>query len=377
MILGALVDAGLPIRVLEETVARLRLPGCVVRARRVRRLGLRATYVTVAETEKIPPLSTLAQIRKHLNACALDTKIRKQALEIFNRMALAEARVHGTRANRVHFHEIGAVDTLVDVVGTVAGLLHLGIDRLITSPIHVGWGTVTTAHGEFPVPAPATAELLRDCPIYATGVVGELTTPTGAAILSTLTTEFSTLPQMQPRVIGIGAGQVQRVIPNVLRLWIGTPVDAWANDEIVQIETNIDDMNPQNYEPVCEQLFSAGALDVFLTPVIMKRGRPGVLLTVLAPPVLLDRITRLMLSRTTTLGVRVSKMARKTLTRRVEKVRTPYGPMRIKVAYQEERPLRAASEWRDVQRLTGRMEEAVLRRAAARRSKRRSQHSTS
>jgi uncharacterized protein (TIGR00299 family) protein len=347
MILGAMLDAGLPLAALRDVLQMLRLPGCDIRARRVRRCGLSATKVDVVNPEDPPHFDTFDAIASHLTKSDLPPAIRDTAIAIFKRLARAESSVHGRR--HAHLHEVGAIDTLVDVVGAVAGLSLLGVERVMASPIHVGCGTVQTAHGPMPVPAPATALLLRGCPVYATGVVGELTTPTGAAILRTLASSFSPLPAMTVSAVGAGAGAAQREHPNLLRLWIGEADAVSADDEVVQIETQMDDMNPQIYEHVFERLFAAGALDVFLTQIIMKRGRPGILLTVLSPPVEAEKMTRLLFSETTTLGVRIQRIARRTLTRKIGP--SDILPIRVKTAYQDGRPLKRRPEFRDVQRI--------------------------
>jgi uncharacterized protein (TIGR00299 family) protein len=348
MILGAMVDAGLPPDFLREKVKQLNLPGCEIKVRRVRRCGLPATSVRVVDPG-IAPLSTLAKIKRHLKTSGLPADVRERALEVFSRLAEAEAQAHGVQ--EAHFHEIGTVDTLVDIVGAVAGLAHLSIDRVIASPVHVGSGMIQTAHGPLPIPPPATAILLTGCPIYATGVPGELTTPTGAAILRTVATSFSPLPAITVKAVGAGAGTAERSIPNLLRLWIGESLDLLTDNEVVQIETNIDDMNPQVYEEVVARLFVAGALDVFLTPVIMKRGRPGILLTVLTPPDRVAALTQIVLRETTALGVRMQKMTRRTLERKIEKMTTPDGPVRMKQAIQEGEILRIQPEFRDVKKM--------------------------
>jgi len=347
MILGAMLDAGLSARALREVLQTLKLPGCDIRTRRVKRCGLSATKVDVVNPKGHPAFTTFDAMQSCLTKSALPAPIRETAMHILKRMARAESAVHGQK--HAHLHEVGAIDTLIDVVGTVAGLSLLAIDQVISSPIHVGSGSLKTAHGLMPVPAPATALLLRGCPVYATGEIGELTTPTGAAILRTLATSFSPLPLMTVSALGIGAGLAQRERPNILRLWIGTTEEIVGVDEVVQVETQMDDMNPQIYEHVMARLFEAGALDVFLTQVIMKRGRPGVLLTLLTQPADTERMVRMLFSETTTLGVRIQKLARRTLERRVRVTDTPHGPIRVKTAYQAGRPLRQRPEFRDVQ----------------------------
>lgn len=351
MILGAMIDAGLKVQSLQKALGKLKLPGCVIETRRVRRAGLSGTKVNVINRRNLPPFTTFAQIENHLLKSDLPKGIQDQSVEIFKRLARAEAEAHRKRIDQTHLHEVGAIDTLIDVVGAVIGISLLKIDRVIASPIHVGSGVVETESGVLPVPAPATALLLKGCPIYATGAPGELTTPTGAAILTTLASEFTPLPLMTVEKIGSGAGDAERAHPNLLRLFIGTSANLYLDDEVVQVETNIDDMNPQLYEHVIGALFSAGALDVFLTPIIMKRGRPAILLTVLVSPLSLNGVTDILFAETTTLGVRIQKIERKKLERKVSQRKTRYGSLQVKTVFQNGRPVRRRPEFRDVQRI--------------------------
>ncbi|MFY9269057.1 MAG: nickel pincer cofactor biosynthesis protein LarC [Candidatus Manganitrophaceae bacterium] len=351
MILGALIDAGLPIETLQKEVAKLNLPGCAITARPVRRAGIAGTKVEVLNRKNLPPLTTFKEIERQIGKSALSKEIQERSLAVFRRLAKAESEVHGQRRDRVHLHEVGEVDTLVDVAGAVIGLSLLKIDRIVASPIHVGSGMVETESGAFPIPAPATAALLQGVPIYSTGIQGELTTPTGAAILSTLASGFSPLPPMTVEKIAHGAGNAERTIPNLLRLFIGTEQSAFIEDEVVQIETNIDDMNPQLYEQVIESLFEVGALDVFLTPIIMKRGRPAILLTVLSRPTGTSEIIETLFTETTTLGVRLQPIGRKKLDRKIEKRETPHGPIHVKSASRNGRILRERPEFQEVRRI--------------------------
>ena len=350
MILGALIDAGLELRSLQEALKGLNLPGCEIGARRVKRGGLSGMKVDLLNRKNLPRFPTFLRMEQHIKKSGLSKGVQKKALEILGRLAKAEGEAHGRRAGRTDLHEVGAVDTLIDVVGAVAGLSLLKIDRVLASPIQVGSGEAHTEAGVFPVPAPATASLLKSCPIYG-GLPGELTTPTGAAILSTLSSSFSPLPLMTVEKIGWGAGSADRPTPNLLRLFIGTRNASYAEDEIVQVETNIDDMNPQLYEHVIDRLFSAGALDVFLTPIIMKRGRPAILLTALVEAPFLDKITEILFAETTTLGLRVRPVARKKLERKIKREKTPRGTLRVKTAFHNGKEIRARPEFRDVRRL--------------------------
>lgn len=354
MILGAMVDAGLSIKALQAEVAKLKLPGVAVEARRVRKGEIAATKVEVINRKGLSPLTTFQEIERQIRKSALEKSVQERSLEIFSRLAKVESAVHGRRAGRTHLHEVGDVDTLVDVAGAVIGLTLLRIDRIVASPLHVGSGTVQTRAGTFPIPAPATAALLRGVPIYAAGPPGELTTPTGAAIITTVASDFSPLPQMTVEKIGYGAGTADRATPNLLRLFIGEAAEAFIEDEIVQIETNIDDMNPQLYEHVMETLFAAGALDVFLTPIIMKRGRPAILLTVLAPPPAHEAIVQTLFTETTTLGVRLQKIGRKKLERKIRKRETEHGAVRVKSASRNGRVVRRRPEFEDVRQIARR-----------------------
>lgn len=351
MILGALIDAGLEVKALQEALSKLRLPGCTIEAHRVRRGGLSAAKVEVLNRKNLPPLTTFPEIERQIRKSALPQRIQDQTLAVFNRLAKAEAAAHGRKRHQTHLHEVGEVDTLVDVAGAVIGLSLLKIDRIIASPIHVGTGEVQTRAGLFPIPAPATAALLEGAPIYATGLRGELTTPTGAAIITTLASGFAPLPPMTLEKIGYGAGSASLPNPNLLRLFIGLQESPLSEDEIVQIETNIDDMNPQMYEHVMETLFQAGALDVFLTPIIMKRSRPAILLTILSPAPAQGEILQTLFTETTTLGARILKIGRKKLEREIRKEKTPHGSIRVKTASQNGRVVRKRPEFEEVRRL--------------------------
>lgn len=349
MILGAIIDAGLEIESLQKAISTLKLPGCALQARRVRRAGLAGTKVDLINRKKLPPFKSFGQIERQIQKSGLSSDLKERSLKIFKRMEKAEARSHGRRVD--HLHEVGAIDTLVDVVGAVSGLSLLKIDHVVASPIHVGSGTVETQVGLFPVPAPATSRLLEGFPVYASGVPGELTTPTGAAIITTVAASFGPLPAMTVEKVSWGAGAVDRKGPNLLRLFIGEQEEEYSKDDIFQVETNIDDMNPQLYEHVMERLFAAGALDAFITPIIMKRGRPAVLLTVLVSPLSLEGATGVLFAETTTLGVRIQKITRRKLEREISRKKTRYGSLRVKTAFKNGLSVRKRPEFRDVQRI--------------------------
>ncbi len=352
MTLGALVDAGLPIEVLRLELAKLKLPGYEITSEKVKRSGLAATKVHVVLDEKEQPARHLADIVGIINGSALSPVVKQKSLGIFQRLADVEAKVHGTTPDRVHFHEVGAVDALVDIVGSVIGLEHLGITEIIGSPLNVGSGTVHTAHGKLPVPAPATAELLRDIPLYSSSITFELTTPTGAAIISTLASSFGPLPQMKVRTIAYGAGNKDIPgQPNVLRLMIGEPISAYEEDTSIIIESNIDDMNPQIYGHLIDTLMSKGAHDVYLTPIIMKKGRPAILLSVLTDKSKSTDILDTIFRETTSIGVRIQEVGRKKLSREILTVETAYGKVRVKISKQGDEIMTVTPEYEDCRKL--------------------------
>jgi uncharacterized protein (TIGR00299 family) protein len=352
MTLGALVDAGLPIEVLRSELAKLDLSGYTLSSEKVRRSSLAATKVHVILDEKKQPARRLSDIQKIINGSSLSPAVKQKSLTIFQRLAEVEAKVHGTTPDKVHFHEVGAVDALVDIVGSVIGLEHLGITEIIGSPLNVGSGTVHTAHGKLPVPAPATAELLREIPLYSSSITFELTTPTGAALISTLATSFGPLPQMKVRSIAYGAGNKDIPgQPNVLRLLLGELLPAYNEDASMVIETNIDDMNPQLYDHLIEKLLAQGAQDVYLTPIIMKKGRPGILLTILTNRLHSDALLDILFRETTSIGVRICEVGRKKLDRELREIETTYGKVRIKVSSRGGEVLTVTPEYEDCKKL--------------------------
>lgn len=355
MVLGALVDAGWPIQRLAAVVEALGLAQAVrVRAEPVMRGPLAATRVHVEAQEPDPPPRHLGDIVTLIHASSLPEPVRDGATRVFTRLAEAEAAVHGSSIEQVHFHEVGALDALVDIVGAVAGLAELDVEALYCSPLPVGSGWTPSQHGPLPLPAPATLALLAaaKAPIAApprsVDLVGELLTPTGAALLTTLAT-FGRPPLTLERM-GLGAGARDTAWPNVLRLWLGAPSPVAAApgagaDEVVLVETNIDDMVPEIYGHVCEQLFELGALDVWLAPVQMKKGRPGTVLSVLAPAGLESDVAELLLIETTTFGVRVQPSRRHIAQRELVTVDTTYGPIPVKVKRLGERVLGHSPEY--------------------------------
>lgn len=270
---------------------------------------------------------------------------------MFERLAGAEAAIHQMPIDRVHLHEVGALDSIVDIVGAVYGMEWLGADEIVSSPLNVGRGTVRCAHGTFPVPAPATARLLTGVPVYAGEVEAELVTPTGALLVTEYARAFGPLPPMSIERIGYGAGTRDfRGTPNVFRIIIGARPDATAEERVLALECEIDDMNPQLFGPLMDRLQAAGALDVFYSAVQMKKNRPGTLVTVLAPPERRQAIMDLLFAETTTIGVRYQEMLRERLDREVRTIETPVGPIRFKLASRDGRLLNAAPEFDDCAR---------------------------
>ncbi|HAM53801.1 MAG TPA: nickel pincer cofactor biosynthesis protein LarC [Nitrospiraceae bacterium] len=358
MCLGALVDAGVPLKRVEDTLKRLPVKGYAIEARKVRRASIAATKVDVIiknEKSKAHAHKRFRDIKGIINASSLPLHIKQSGLRIFRTLFEAEGKVHGRAYNRTHLHELGAVDCIVDIFGSLIALDYLGVDKVYASAVNLGSGFVTTDHGTFPVPAPATAELLRGIPVYASDIPFELATPTGAAILTEIAEDFVNVPLMKIATIGYGAGQKDITgLPNVLRILSGD-VKAESNAKPLPlatvIKTNIDDMNPQLYEYIMERLFQAGALDVYLTPVIMKKGRPGIILTVLCHDEKRADIVDILLKETTTIGVRIQTASRVVLEREIRKVKTEFGIIEVKVSQTNDGIQKATPEYEDCKRI--------------------------
>ncbi|HJT65359.1 MAG TPA: nickel pincer cofactor biosynthesis protein LarC, partial [Pyrinomonadaceae bacterium] len=292
----------------------------------------------------------LSDIKKIIESSGVPDKTKALSIEIFTRLAEAEAKVHNEGVEDVHFHEVGALDAIVDIVGAAICFDLLKIDRFVSSPLHAGSGTIQMAHGRFPVPPPAVAELLKGVPFYSTDILGELLTPTGAAIITTVCKEFGPMPQMTTDATGYGAGSRQyKDFPNVLRVLLGeTEADAATDERLWMIETNIDDMSPQLLGHVMDRAFDLGALDCYFTPVQMKKNRPGVLLSVLCTRDQKEPLTNLLFTETTTLGVRSYEVERRSLRRSVTRVETQYGPIGVKVAHLNGHVVNEMPEFEDV-----------------------------
>ena len=355
MTLGALVDAGCNLAEMESHLRRLPLPGWKISSEKVVRRGFRARQVKVESSDPQRHRS-LSDILQLIERAGLLPSIAERASRIFQRLGEAEALVHGMPIEKVHFHEVGAVDAIVDIVGAAAGFELLGVEKFFCSALNVGGGRVETQHGSLPVPAPATAELLRGAPTYSNGIQRELVTPTGAAIVATIAAEFGPQPEMTVAAIGLGAGSAQLTEqPNVLRLFVGEAValrdDATLEEDILVLEANLDDMSPQVYGYFAERALEAGALDVFSIPVQMKKNRPGQLVTVLCKPADREKLTDLLFRETTTLGVRQSHVQRRTLQRESVAVETSLGSIRMKIARLNGHILNVAPEYEDCQKV--------------------------
>jgi uncharacterized protein (TIGR00299 family) protein len=351
MFAAALLDLGLPLDALKAELKKI--PGLKYRLEvGSKKVGaIRAARFRVATGKKEPDRSW-AEIRRLLHQSALEEPIKDRALDIFARLAAAEGKVHGVAPERVHFHEVGATDSIVDIVAAAAGSQHLKIDAFYFSRIPLGRGVTRSRHGALPLPGPATLELLKGLPVEWIDLAAETVTPTGAAIIASLGKSFAAAPEMAVEKVGYGAGAKEFPDrPNLLRLVMGENDAVSQRDEMLVIETNIDDMSPALYDYVFERLFAAGARDVFLTPVQMKKNRPGILLSVVGEASLREKMTGIIFSETSTIGVRYYPVARAVLKREVVRVKTKYGAVKVKVVEQPDGARRGAPEYDDVRRI--------------------------
>ena len=354
MTLGALLDAGCPLETLRDELKELSVPGWTISSEKVWKTGMSATFVKVATEDQTRhrPLSAILEI---LEKSKLTEQVRNNAAAIFRKLGEAEAAVHGVPVEKIHFHEVGAIDAIVDIVGACIGFEALGIEKFACSPLNVGGGTAKMAHGVLPVPAPATAKLLLGKPTYSNGVQKELVTPTGAAIVATLCDWFGPQPAMTISAIGYGAGSTDiEGQPNVVRIMVGEAAEKVVpgfDQEISIIEANFDDMNPQIYGYFLEKALAAGALDVYTTPVQMKKNRPGTLLTLLCKPADTNNLMSLVFAETTTLGARTYRAQRRALPRETVNVHTRYGDVHVKLSRVNGSIRHVAPEYEDCRKL--------------------------
>ena len=365
MILGALLDLGLSLEDLRGALGSLPVDLGGISAKRVLRAGVSATKFAVTAQGQAHADEhhhdhhhgghhhhSLKEISDFIRQSGLSVAARERAIHLFERLAEAEAAIHELPVEKVHLHEVGAIDSIIDIVGAVHGLERLGADRIVASPLNVGGGTVRCAHGVFPVPAPATARLLQGVPIYSGDVQMELVTPTGALIVTGYAESFGPVPAMVVERIGYGAGDRDpRHHPNVLRLMFGEADLSGQAHAVVEMACEIDDMNPQLFGPVMDHLLAAGALDVYFAAVQMKKGRPGTLVTVLARPGDREKLSAILFSETTTIGVRYQEMQRECLDRATRTIETPLGSIRFKIASRAGRVLNASPEFDDCARI--------------------------
>jgi pyridinium-3,5-bisthiocarboxylic acid mononucleotide nickel chelatase len=376
MALGALLDLGVPVDAITRALDAVGIGGERLRVRRCIKGGVSATDVVVDVSgghdhdhdhshehgHHHHGHHPYRAIRESLEGADLDLGVRERALDIFDRIARAEAAIHGTSVEDVEFHEVGAIDSIVDVVGAAAALAYLAPASVTASSVAVGHGTVHTAHGRLPVPAPATLAILREAGavMHDGGVARELCTPTGAAILASAVTSWSPMPALTPAAIGYGAGDADLDDrPNVMRAWLGRPTGAAKEDGMYRVEANIDDMSPELAEAAADALARAGAVDVWLTPIVMKKSRPAVQLAALAPEAALEACLGAIFSETTTIGVRYERVARRVLDRSVVRVETRYGAIPVKVARHLGEEVNAAPEYEACREAARRAEVAV------------------
>jgi len=347
MILGAMIDAGLSLRLLREELKKLGIGAVSLKVKKVLKSGISATRAIAEGKSEKRHHRDLKEMLRIIDKSRLDDEVKTKSREVFVRIASAEAEIHQTPLEEVHFHELGGLDSVVDIVGSVWGLRQMGIEKIYVSKINVGGGFVKCEHGILPVPAPAALSLMKGKPIYSWGVEKELLTPTGAAVLTTLGSEFGQMPPMKVEKIGYGAGRDDFPHPNVLRLIVGTPAVSSGKERVIVIETNIDDMNPQFYDYVMEQLLNLGVLEVFLTPISMKKNRPATLLTVISPSRKLSSVIELLLRETTTLGLRWHEEEREKADREIFMLPTKYGKVHFKLARWGGRTVNISPEYED------------------------------
>jgi uncharacterized protein (TIGR00299 family) protein len=348
MILGALVDAGLSIDVLRSELSRLNIPEFEINSSRVEKNGFSAVKVNVDVTDQ-PPERHLEEINQIIHKSSLSDSVKSRALRVFENIAQTEARIHNKPVDQVHLHELGGTDTIIDVTGALIGLEILEITSISSSPVPVGRGFIKGAHGQIPLPSPATLSLLKGVPVFGREVEAELVTPTGAALLVEIAEDFGPPPPMVIESIGYGAGGRDLPIPNLLRILVGDITDTGAStfERLLVLETNLDDLNPEIYPYVVDRLFTEGALDVTMIPIQMKKNRPGTQIQVLCDHFQGEKLKSILFQETTTLGIRRYHVDRHALARRTVTVKTPFGDIRVKVAVTDQGAEKISPEYED------------------------------
>ena len=359
MILGSLVDLGVDIQTIREGLEGLCVQGYKLKSRRVKRNGISAIKVNVvlehSSKKKHHHSRSFTDIRNLIKKSRLPEKVKSDSIEIFHTIGKIEAQIHRTTLNKIHFHELGSIDSIVDITGGVLGLSLLNVDSIYSSPLNTGEGVVKCEHGMLPVPAPATLKLLRGIPCYSNGTKKELTTPTGAAFIGYFAEEFRSMPKMNIMGMGYGAGGHNlKKIPNLLRVVLGEIKESPETYPMKVIETNIDDMNPEFYEHVMGELFKVGAVDVFFTPIYMKKNRPGILLSVLVSYENYDAAVSVILAETSTFGIRYYDVGRTILAREEKLIKTSFGKVRVKIGFLNGSILRISPEYEDCRKIASR-----------------------
>ena len=365
MILGALVSIGVDLKKIQKGLRTLNLKGYKLNSRQVKRNGFIGTKVNVVlnqTSQKSHHARSFNDIKSLIEKSDLPKIVKSNSIAIFRRIGKVEAKVHGTTINRIHFHEVGSIDSIIDIVGGSLAMDLLDTDLVVSSPINTGEGIVKCDHGILPVPAPATLELLKGIPCYSSGVKKELTTPTGAAFIEHFAEKFGSLPNMEMLSTGYGAGTHEiKKIPNLLRVVLGRCEESSYQDSMKVIETNIDDMNPEFYDYVIDQLFKVGAVDVFFAPVNMKKNRPGILLSVITSTEYFDSVVQVLLEETSTLGVRHYDVDRIVLPRKQKLIMTAFGKVRVKIGGFDKSKRTISPEYEDCRKLALKKEIPVKR----------------
>ena len=354
MILGAFVDLGININDIRKALKKVDIGGYKLEGKKVKRNSLSCTQIQIKlENKKSHHIHrSFSNIKKLIEKSGLTLKVKKNSIKIFEKIAKVEAGIHNSSVENIHFHEVGGIDSIVDIVGGVWAIEALKLDRIYSSPLNIGEGFVDCAHGRLPVPAPATIKLLKGIPVFSSGIKTELTTPTGAAMISFYAEKFQSMPAMTILEEGSGAGsRIISSMPNMLRVFVGETLGI-EGDELLMIETNIDDMNPEIFGVVMEHLFSAGALDVYFTSIMMKKNRPATKISVLAEKNDRELLSKILLTETSSFGIRFYCVERLALDREVKKIKTPYGSVNIKIGWLDGKIVQAAPEFDDCKKIS-------------------------